>query len=538
VYPVERSLLDPPAAQAAFVAAMCTPAPYSAAHAAAEPIRCIETHVSWVFLTGPYAYKVKKPVRLGFLDYGTAQRRAELCAEELRLNRRHAPGLYVDVVGLHGTPAQPHVGPAGDDAFEHAVRMVQFDPSLELAHLVAADAVGRDEILKLGHDVAAMHASAGRVPEGTRYGAPEAVHRVTVDNFAEIAAVLRDADALATLARLRGSVEVLHALLHSTLARRREAGFVRECHGDLHCGNVVRWGGRLVAFDGLEFDPALRYVDVANDIAFLVMDLGARGRDDLRYAALDAWTAAAGDYAALPLLRYYEAYRALVRAKVTALRQARATGAGYAETWTYLDWALARVDAQPPLLLVAMSGLSGSGKTWLARRLGATLPALHLRSDVERKRLSGLGALEASHSTPGGGIYTQEFNARTYDHLRACAGAALAGGFGIVVDAANLRRHERQSFRELAARHGARFALVHCTAAPATLRNRVASRQSGGDDASEATLELLERQPAYWEPIGPEETAGLFALDTGDAHAVERLLATLGGSAAGPAAAK
>jgi uncharacterized protein len=214
---------------------------------------------------------------------------------------------------------------------------------------------------------------------------------------------------------------------------RRAAGRVRECHGDLHCGNVVRWSGRLTPFDGIEFDPALRFIDVVNDIAFLTMDLAERGRPDLRHAALQAWCESTGDFAGLPLLQYYECYRALVRAKVAALGALQAPepsvarDAAIATCRRYLDWAAGRLAPRRPALLLTC-GLSGSGKTWLARAARATAGALHVRSDVERKRLAGLAPQADSRSEPDGGIYTLAFNARTYGRLERCAAAALAGG--------------------------------------------------------------------------------------------------------------
>lgn len=541
--PFPESTLDAPQARAAFVAAMQTPAPYAGAHEVSQTVRLVETHVSWVFLTGPFAYKVKKPLRLDFLDYSTAARREHFCHEELRLNQRHAPGLYVDVVGIGGSAQAPRVATADGAFFEHALRMKQFDPSQELAHRLQRDDVTREEIAELTTELAHMHATAQRAAVEATYGRPETVHRFTRDNFDEIARVLvtgagvpavdddeRSMSASrALLEDLRPQLEAGFARLRETLERRRLAGFVRECHGDLHCGNVVRWDGRLVAFDGLEFDPALRYIDVASDVAFLTMDLGVNGRPDLRHALLDAWTATSGDYAAVELLPYFEPYRALVRAKVASLRGSQS---GEARTESrraverYLAWAHGHARPGRPMMLV-MAGLSGSGKTWLARRLARACNALHLRSDVERKRLAGLGALEDSRSPPDGGLYTREFGERTYERLRECAGCCLRGGLHVIVDAANLRRHERAAFAQLARDTGAEFKLIHCDAPLDTLRLRVAARRSEDSDASEATVELLDRQPGYWEPLTDDERSMGIQLDTRDADAVERAIRRL-----------
>jgi predicted kinase len=317
-------------------------------------------------------------------------------------------------------------------------------------------------------------------------------------------------------------VECTFGTLQSQMAVRRRAGYVREGHGDLHCGNVVRWQSRLIAFDGLEFDPALRFIDVANDLAFLSMDLGAHGRSDLRRTLLDRWTEVSGDCGAIELLPYYEVYRALVRAKVAALRgrQHQASAESIALSRAYLAWARRRTTRRPPTL-VAMAGLSGSGKTWLARRIAAAIDALHLRSDVERKRLAGLAPLASSHSAPEGGIYTREFNDRTYARLLECARACLRGGENVVVDAANLRRDERDAFVRLAAELGARVKLVHCVAPIEVLRERIAARRAQGRDASEATVALLDRQPGYWEPFDAAERETGCVVDTTQAAQVD-----------------
>ncbi len=347
-----------------------------------------------------------------------------------------------------------------------------------------------------------MHVAAQRADAASGHGRPDRLHRVTLDNFDAIRSGLADATGCTRLDELQRDLDASFAGVADTMERRRRDGFVRECHGDLHCGNVVRWQGRLVAFDGLEFDPALRFIDVANDIAFLTMDLAAHGRSELRHALLETWTAASGDYAAVALLPYYERYRALVRAKVAVLRggqSAEANVESQRSARQYLAWASARGQPHRPRLVV-MVGLSGSGKTWLARRLATACEALHLRSDVERKRLAGLGPLDDSRSPPDGGLYTREFGERTYARLRECAHSCLAGGANVIVDAANLRHDERSGFLRLGQEFGADVRLVHCHAPLATLKQRVAMRRTGTADASEATVELrggVNRPPMH-----------------------------------------
>jgi hypothetical protein len=526
-----------PATQAAFVHAMQQPGAYAGLHPVPGAIRCIETHVSWVFLTGPYAYKVKKPLRLAFLDYSTTDRRADFCAEELRLNQRTAPDLYVDVVPIAGTPAAPRVGDTGALPFEHALRMRQFDPAQELANLLQAAKVTTDELTEFGARIARLHSTAPRPGRAPEPGDTEAVHRVTLDNLDELARALPGPAAAAQRERLRRQVDTGFEKVRTVLGQRRVGGQVRECHGDLHCGNVVRWQDSLLAFDALEFDPALRWIDVASDLAFLTMDLATHGRDDLRRAVLQSWLETSGDFEAVALLPYFEAYRALVRAKVAALRTLQspaAASATGAQAGTYLDWIERRATRRPPLVVV-MTGLSGSGKTWMAQRIAAAISGLVLRSDIERKRLAGLHPLQSSDSAADAGLYTRDFNARTYARLGECAAHCLAGGEHVVIDAASLRRVERAQFMQLARACGAALRIVHCQAPMAVLRERLQARATAGTDASEATVELLERQPGYWEPFMDIERDAVITVETADASSVQAALQMLSDAAAGTA---
>ena len=498
-------------------------------HAVAAPIRLAETHISWVLLTGPYAYKIKKPLKLSFLDYSTVELRREHCEAEVRLNRRYAPEIYLGVSGIAATPAGLRVD-TGERPIEHAVRMTQFDPQEELHLLLAADRVRRDELAALGESLARFHAGATRADPAGACGVPDEVHRVTLDNFADLRRPREAERWQGALQRLETWVNDEYARRSDLKAGRRSLGCVRECHGDLHCRNVVRWRGRLTPFDGIEFDPALRFVDVVSDVAFLTMDLAAHGRSDLRHAALQSWAESLGDYAGLPLLPYFEAYRALVRAKVAALRALQPAcddavrTSALASVATYLDAAVARTHRPTPRLALTC-GYSGSGKSWLARALAVRIEALHLRSDVERKRLAGLEPLADSRSQPGSGIYTVEFNDRTYARLADGARDALEAGMSVIVDAAFLRRGERARLLEVARAAGAPASILHCTAPFPLMRQRVERRALEGGDPSEAGLAVLERQPGDWEGFGPSEQAQVLQVETASDDAVERVAA-------------
>ncbi|MHB1248695.1 MAG: bifunctional aminoglycoside phosphotransferase/ATP-binding protein, partial [Polaromonas sp.] len=296
------------------------------------------------------------------------------------------------------------------------------------------------------------------------------------------------------------------ALRDAWLARRR-SGLVRECHGDLHLGNTVLIGDEATAFDCVEFDPALRWIDVMSDVAFLTMDLTAHGRRDLAFRFLDGYLQRSGDYPGVRVLRFYEVYRALVRGLVGRVRSRSTDTVSGAANPDYMACAqrLAQTAGGSARLLIT-HGLSGSGKSTIAQQLLALAGAIRLRSDVERKRLFGLDALQRFDAQTMN-IYTSDANRRTFERLKECARTALQAGYPVIVDAAFLRRTERSTFQALAAGLGVPFSILHCQADESQLRCRVADRAAAGNDASEANVNVLERQLASQERLDADERA-------------------------------
>jgi aminoglycoside phosphotransferase family enzyme/predicted kinase len=470
-------------------------------------IAVVETHLSWVFLTGSYAYKIKKPLDLGFADFSTLERRRHCCEEELRLNARYAPGLYLEVVAIRATRDGAALHGDGP-VIEYAVKMRQFPGEALAASMIAAGVLSPGQAWALGGTVAAFHARAAVAGPGTPWAAPEAVLGDALENIAHMLRLrLPEQDAL-KLQALWSWTEARYAGLRETLARRKSEGFVRECHGDLHLGNVVLLDGALAPFDGIEFNEALRWTDVAADVAFTVMDFAAHGRGDLAVTFLDAWLEHTGDHGALAPLRFYLVYRALVRAKVALLRQPR----DQAEFARY--FATAQGYARPGAGAVfIMHGLSGSGKTTVAGALAQALGAVRIRSDVERKRLAGRPALARTDSEIAAGIYGEDDTRATYARLATLAEGIAGAGFAVIVDAAFLRRWQR----ELLAR-AARAADVPCTivsvrAGESMLRERVQARDAAAADASEAGVAVLEHQLATQDPLSGDEMLGTLTLD-------------------------
>ena len=472
-------------------------------------IALLETHISWVLLSGPYAYKIKKPVSLGFVDFSTLERRRHFCQEELRLNQRLAADLYLDLVEIHGPPERAHLGGSGP-VIEVAVRMRRFDQAGLLPEALATGAVTGDQLEAYAERLALFHDAAAVAPLGGPYGTPEAVIAPAVANL-EVLERLHPELGASTLARwTEREADRLQPLFADRLAKGR----VREGHGDLHLGNLVLHQGGVVGFDCLEFNPALRWIDALSDVAFLAMDLEQRLEPVLAGRLLNRWLSTSGDYAGLATWRWYVTYRALVRAKVLALRLEQLSAADAPDRQALASQlrsycALAhRVSGRTrpgPLLLTR--GVSGSGKSHRARALCQRHGWIHLRSDVERRRLFGRWgtALEPLRQ---GEAYAPSLTAELYDTLLPnAAEAVMQAGLPVIVDATFLKRQQRRVFIDLAERQQAPWLILDCPVTLEVARQRLAERQQKGMDPSEADEEVLLVQWAALEPLTAAETA-------------------------------
>lgn len=493
-----------------------------------ERVELLQTHGAWVLLAGDSAFKIKKPVKFDFMDFSTLALRRAACAAEIRVNRLFAsenPALqiYRGVLPIVGTPQAPRWGRPGVDdeaAIEFAVQMRRFDEAGRLDHLCARGELQPSHLLQLARRLAQVQAKAAVAPPSSPWGRPQTVQQVVQDNLRTLRRLIDDGARGRTLQALQDWTEAQWPAIAAQLAQRRAAGCVREGHGDLHLANLVLQGEEVLPFDAIEFNDALRWVDVAGDLAFTWMDLQRMDRPGLGHLLISEWIDASGDVQATAVLPFLAVYLALVRAKVAAIRLGQLQGVQPGEPHparTDLEHeidgylALAQSLAQPkaPHLLIT-HGLSGSGKShaaaqWLAHYGGSR--ALRLRSDVERKRLFGLAPLQASAPEARSALYGAQASARTYASLLQRAQDLLQAGWSVVVDAAFLRRDEREAFADLARTLGCPFGILAPQATVEVLRQRIAQRQASGQDPSEATLEVLERQLQWIEPLGPDELA-------------------------------
>ncbi len=508
-------------AWALMVGSLLRPAAYGHSVAPGGP-QLLETHLSWVLLSGPYAYKLKKPVAFGFVDFSTAERREQACRDELRLNRRLSPERYLDLVPVYG-PAEtasfvaPVDTPPGSNrpaaVIAWAVRMVQFDQSQLLPAALAAGQVDQAAIRELAARLARFHRDAAIAGSGTPWGKPEAVVQPVLDNLTALADCPA---ATSVLAPLASWINTQAKALTAWFEQRQSDGHIRECHGDLHLGNMLLGPAGIEVFDALEFSESLRWIDPISEMAFLVMDLAVRGRADLGSLLLNGWVEATGDGAGLRGWAWYSVYRALVRAKVSWLRLKQPHLAPsersqlQTELGRYLTLAMDWIQRQPqPLLL--MHGLAGSGKSTIAAQLSRRLGAVVFRSDVERKRLFGLWGVSPTRQLQGE-LYGPEASRHLYGiALPALVEAASAGGLAVIVDACFLRRSERQRMVGLAGQLGIPVQIVVCEAPEPTLRQRLLERAAAGTDPSDANAEVLERQHQWLEPLGPDELALVMA---------------------------
>ncbi len=472
-----------------------------------DQVELIETHISWVFLAGDFAYKVKKPVNFGFLDYSSLEKRRHFCAEELRLNRRFAPQLYLDLVAIGGPADNLRLN--GQPPLEYAVKMKRFAQQDQLDRLLAAGQLRSQQMEAFAAYIAGLHQSAPVASPRQAYGSPLSISTPVEENFAQIRPLLssEDTQQLESLARWsQAEAEKLHDLF----CQRKAAGFVRECHGDLHLANMAWVDDQPILFDGIEFNENLRWIDICSDIAFLVMDLDDRGQAKLGRRFLNGYLQETGDYQGLQLLRFYQVYRAMVRAKVTRLRLSQPSLSQTDRVQdrqlyqSYLDLASNYTGSRGKALLIT-HGLSGSGKTTFVRELASIYGAIHIQSDLERKRLHGLAADADSGSPIDAGIYSAEASGKTYQCLHDLAAGILEASYTVIVDATFLQNQQRNQFQQLAEKACLPFLILDFPLAETELRQRIQQRTTSGSDISEATLEVLDHQLLNKQALNHQE---------------------------------
>ncbi len=494
-----------------------------------DDFQVIETHISCLLLTGPYVYKFKKPVDLGFLDFSSPEARHFYCEEELRLNGQLSPELYQGLVRVTGDIEHPELD-GGGPLLEYAVKMRQFPEAQRLDHVAERGELKPEHIDALADLLADFHLHSPSAPQDSRFGEPAEVRRPVLENFSQISPLLNHAEQRAMLDEVRQWTEQTLLMLQEDFQQRRHDGWVRECHGDLHLGNIALFEGRVTLFDRLEFSPALRWIDVMSDLAFLIMDLRQRGQHQLAMRLLNRYLEQSGDYLGLGVLRFYVIYRAMVRAKVAILQARQRVEQGLdatGQTEEFIHYLRTARDYTRPAAtapLIITHGLSGSGKSWLGAQLAESLGALRLRSDVERKRLFALQPTDRVPSAVGQGLYQPDVSRETYRRLHAAAYMVLDAGCPVILDATFLDREQRDLMRRLAQTSGAPFIILDVRAPEAILRARILARHQEQRDASDADLKVLEHQLEKQDPLVEEEQTYTLAVDNVDGLDLEQVI--------------
>jgi len=480
-----------------------------------QACQLIETHISWVILTGDFAYKIKKPVDFGFLDFSLLKQRKFYCEEELRLNRRLAPELYLDVIKISGSVENPVLGGKGQ-ALEYAVKMQQFLPDMQLDHMLAKNELNSEIIDSIASLIADFHQAIEISGNDTDYGNLEHVHQPVQENFKQIRERVDNESLLALLSTLEQWSEDIFYKMQSVFNERKEKGFIRECHGDLHLRNLAWYKNKPLAFDCLEFNPNFRWIDVMSEIAFLMMDLEDHKQPELAQRYLNRYLELTGDYQGCSVLRFYLVYRAMVRAKVDAIRvhqkgiSEQESIEANEELYSYLQLALTYTKPDTPFIIITR-GMSASGKSTITQVLLEKIGAIRIRSDIERKRLFNIKPGQDSHANTEQGIYTAEATKKTYFKLLELAGSIIDAGFPVIVDATFSTLEQRKLFKELAAKKQARYTILDFVAKNETLKKRIRDRKN---DVSDADLNILENQIKKWQPLDADEKSYTIIINT------------------------
>lgn len=484
-----------------------------------EKIELIETHISWLILTGDYAYKIKKPVDFGFLDFTTLAKRQHFCEEELRLNQRLAPDIYQQVIPIGGSEEQPIFNVDNSETvIEYAVQMRQFNTEQRLDLLLLNKRFDANWIDTLAEQVAEFHSRIPIVAQDSPWGEADTIWDVVSDNFSHITDTISELDDWHKVQELTHFTAQQFRKLTPLIQKRKAEGHVRECHGDLHLANITLYKDELRLFDCIEFNLQFRWIDTISDIAFLLMDLEANGEFRWANRCLNRYLEICGDYQALPLLNFYKAYRSMVRAKVAVL-------GGIIDTPTLRRY-LRLTDyyaSKPKPTLFLMHGISGSGKSHLSQQLVDQTDTIRIRSDVERKRIFRDLSLKGEKLD----LYGPQMNAHTFNHLFDTSAGLLHHGYSVIVDATFIRQRTRQSYIDLAEKLDIPIRIINCQCEQKLIEARLKRRAAEGNDASDADVSVMLEQQAHQQPLTVEEQAITVTVETDDDEAITRLLEQL-----------
>jgi uncharacterized protein len=487
-------------------------------HRVTEPVQLIQTHISFVMLTGDYTYKIKKPVNFGFLDYSTLDKRLHFCTQELLMNRRTAPEIYLEVLPIIKTGDRYKLGSSsssinsGEITVEYALKMREFSQDSLFLSLLERGQLTEQLMQDLGLEVAKFHSTAISDDYIRKFGEVSQIREAIDNNYLisqkYIGGPQNQTQYQETKDYTDSFFEKNKELFDSRIVNNK----IRQCHGDLHLRNIALWQDKILLFDCIEFNEPFRFVDVMYDVAFTVMDLESRGHQELGNAFLNTYIEQTGDWEGLQLLPLYLSRQAYVRAKVTSLMlddSAISTAekseiSQIAAHYYQLAWKYTKPRRGK---LTLMSGLSGSGKSTVARYLARRTGAIHIRSDAVRKHLGGISLDERG----GQDLYSDEMTAKTYSRLLELGMILADRGWNVILDAKFDRQNLRTNAINLAQSRNLHLQIIYCTAPLEILRSRLQQRKG---DIADATAELLSSQQAASEPFTESEQIYVKIVDT------------------------
>ncbi|MGE3921251.1 MAG: AAA family ATPase, partial [Gammaproteobacteria bacterium] len=429
--------------------------------------KVIETILSWVILTGSYAYKIKKPVNFGFLDFSKLSDRKYYCERELKFNRVLAGDIYLEVIPITGSESHPELNGTGVP-IEYALKLVEFPQSMLFDELAKHGKLKLQYMEDISEILANFHLKADR-QSPPELGTVEQVHEPVIQNFDQIRPLLHSKDGLIKIDQLQTWAQSQWEKWHDVLINRKNEGFIRACHGDIHLGNIALINDIPVIFDCIEFNEPFRWTDTMADIAFLLMDLRDQKQFEFENLLLNNYLEITGDYEGLNILPYYCAYRAMVRAKVNLFQyqDKNLDEAKKTETWNrfqkYIALAENYMKQSEPFLIIT-HGLAATGKTTAAKKVALQTGAIQIRSDIERKRLAGLERHAKTQSGLYADLYHPDMTEKTYLHLRDLAKHILQAGYSVIVDATFLSKAHRDLFINLTHKMKIPFYILECTA--------------------------------------------------------------------------
>lgn len=483
-------------------------------HPVREPIQLIQTHISFVLLTGEYTYKIKKSVDFGFLDFSTLDKRKHFCEEELRLNRQNAPGIYLNVLPIvqDGDRFRFSTGTGNENIVEYAVQMKEFPQSSLLINMYEEGNLTDELMMLLGKEVAAIHKKAVRNEYIDTFGKAEQIRKSIEANYAQTAKYIGIPQTREQYEETKRFTDDFFANNDEVFKRRVRNNHIRECHGDLHLKNIAYIDNKMIIFDCIEFKEDFRFVDTMYDVAFTVMDLHSKGEYRLANIFLNTYLEQSGDWEGLLILPLYLIRQAYVRGKVNSLMLDDPSVSDDEKkkiipvAASYFKLALSYTQPRKGKIILT-SGLSGSGKSTVAKLISQKKDATYIRSDAVRKHLGSIELNERGDDS----LYSAEMTRKTYNRMLELGVMLAQKGYTIVLDAKYDKKKSRGEVIQTAQDHNIDISILHCTAPVDILRNRLKSRSG---DITDATEQLLESQITGFEAFSDDEKRYVVEVDT------------------------